>query len=170
MALVWNPTTGRLRPQYRVVFDDNFTTAPYMEAGTLPPNCQELIEHSPEMATTEYVFKADTWLSDQQMVDATDQLTDPFTIVPDHHKKQQPQRREVKKITPITEHVVSKGDCLPHRSPPPHCDLTRHAADNFFYINGCANLGRSGAAKNMANPTGLQTLVFKQIFTQRQKE
>ena len=45
------------------------------------------------MATTEYVFKEDTWLSDQKMVDAMDQLTDPFAIVPDQHKKQQPQRR-----------------------------------------------------------------------------
>ena len=45
VALVWNPTTGRVIPQYHVVFDDDFTTVPYMEAGTLPPNWQELIEH-----------------------------------------------------------------------------------------------------------------------------
>ena len=88
MALVWNPTTGRVSPQYHVVFDDDFTTVPYMESGTLPPNWQELIEHSSEMATTEDVFKADTWLSDQQIVDATDQLTNLFAIVPDQHKKQ----------------------------------------------------------------------------------
>ena len=54
-----------------------------MEAGTLPPNWQELIKHSSEKATTEDVFKADTWLSDQKIVDATDQLTYPFAIVPD---------------------------------------------------------------------------------------
>ena len=58
-----------------------------MEAGTLPPNWQELVQHSSEMATTEDVLKADTWLSDQQNVDATDQLTDPFAMVPDHNKK-----------------------------------------------------------------------------------
>ena len=87
VALVWNPTTGRGSPQYHVVFDDDFTTVPYMEAGTLPPNWQELIEHSYEMATTKNVFKADTWLSDQHMVDATDQLTYAFAIFPDQHKK-----------------------------------------------------------------------------------
>ena len=65
LALVCNPTTGRVSPQYHVVFDDEFTTVPYMEAGTLPPNWKELIEHSSEMAITEDVFKADTWLSDQ---------------------------------------------------------------------------------------------------------
>ena len=109
MALVWNPTTGQVSPQYHVVFDKNFTTVPYMESGTLPPNWQELTEHSSEMSTTEDVFKADTWLSDQQMVDATDQLTDPFAIVPDQHKRQRPQRRAANKSTPITEHAVSEG-------------------------------------------------------------
>ena len=29
-ALVWNPTTGGVSPQYHVVFDDNFTTVPFM--------------------------------------------------------------------------------------------------------------------------------------------
>ena len=91
--LVWNPTTGRVRPQYYVVFDDDFTTMPYMEAGTLTPNWKELIEHSSEKATTKNVFKADTWLSDQQIVDATDHLTDMFAIVPDQSKKQRPQCR-----------------------------------------------------------------------------
>ena len=38
VALLWNPTTIRVSPQYHVVFDDNFTTVPYMEASTLPPN------------------------------------------------------------------------------------------------------------------------------------
>ena len=117
------------------------------------------------MATTEDVLKADTWLSDQKMVDATDQLTDLFAIVPDQHKKQQPQRREANKITPIMEHVVSKGDFLPHRSPPPHRDLTIHAADNLFGINGCANLGRAGAAKNTGRPNRIADLgVQKNLY------
>ena len=98
------------------------------------------------MATTEDVFKADNWLSDHQMVDATDQLTDPFAIVPDQHKRQRPQRRAANESTPKTEHAVSDGDLLPHSSPPPHCDITSHAAANLFDINGCATIGRAGAA------------------------
>ena len=132
VALVWNPTTVRVSPQYHVVFDDDFTTVPYMEAGTLSPYWQDLIKHWSEMATTEDVFKADTWLSDQIMVDATDQLTDLFAILPDQHKRQQPQRREANEITPITEYAVSEGDCLPHSSPPPDRDLMSHAAANLF--------------------------------------
>ena len=133
-----------------------------MEAGTLPPNWQELIEHSSEMTTTEDVFKVDTWLSDQKMMDATDHLTYPFAIVPDQHKEQRQQRRAANKNTPITEHVVS--DFLPHRSPPPHCDLTRHAAANLFDIDRCANIGRAGTAKtgrpNQIADLGVQTNLY----------
>ena len=152
MALVWNTTTGRVSPQYHVVFDDDFTNVPYMEAGTLPHNLQELIEHSSEKATTKDVFKADTWLSDQQIVDATDQLTDPFVIVPDQRKKQLPQRRAANKSNPITEHVVSKEGFSPRSSLLSHCDLTSHAAENLFDINGCTNIGRAGAAQNTIRP------------------
>ena len=81
------------------------------------------------------------------MVDATDQQTDPFVIVPDQHKKQQPQRRAANGSTPITEHVVSEGNSLPHSSPPLHRYLASHAAANLFDIYGCANIGRAGAAK-----------------------
>ena len=114
----------------------------------LPPNWKEVIEHSSEMATTEDVFKVDTWLSDQQMVDATDQLIDPFAIVPDQHKKKQPQRHAANESTPITEHAVSEVDRSPHSLPPPHCDLKSHAAANLFDINACANIGRAEAAIN----------------------
>ena len=129
-----------------------------MKAGTLPPNWQELIEHSSEKATTEDFIMADTWLSDQQMADATDQLTDPFAIEPDQHKKQRPQRRSANESTPITEHAVSEGDRLPHSLPPPHCDLTHHAAANLFDINRCANIGRAGAAINTGRPNQIADL------------
>ena len=99
------------------------------------------------------------------MVDATDQLTDPFAIVPDQHKKQLPQRRAANKSTPITEHAVSEGDFLPHSLPPPHCDLTNHATANLFDINGCANIGRAETAKNTGHPNrisdlGVQTNIY----------
>ena len=37
ITLVWNPTTGCVFPQYHVVFDTDFRTVPYMEAGTIYP-------------------------------------------------------------------------------------------------------------------------------------
>ena len=104
------------------------------------------------MSTTEDVFKANTWLRDQQMVDAMDQLTDPFAIVPDQHKKQLPQRCAANESTAITEHAVFEGYHFPHSSPPPHCDLISHAAVNFFGINECTNIGRAGAAQKTSRP------------------
>ena len=92
------------------------------------------------------------------MVDATDQITYPFAIVPDQHKKQQPQRRAANGSNPITEHAIYEGDRLPHSSPPPHCELTRHAAANLFDINGCANIGKAGAAKNTVRPNRIVDL------------
>ncbi len=38
VALVYNPSTGHVSPQYHVVFDNDFTTVLYMEAGTIPPH------------------------------------------------------------------------------------------------------------------------------------
>ena len=116
------------------------------------------------MATTESVFKADTWFIDQQMVDTTYQLTDPFAILPDQHKRQRPQRRAANKNTPITEHAVSERDRLPHSSPPPHRDLTSHAEANLFDIDGCANIGRAGGSKtggpNRIADLGVQTNIY----------
>ena len=43
VGLVWNSTTGRVITQYHVVFDDDFSTVPYMESGTLPPNWEDLV-------------------------------------------------------------------------------------------------------------------------------
>ena len=87
VALVWNPTTGRVSPQYHVVFDDDFTTVPYMEAGTIPPNWEELVKYSSELSTTEDVDLADAWLHGSPETGAKDTLSDPFAIVTDHHKR-----------------------------------------------------------------------------------
>ena len=38
VALVWNPTTVRVSPQYHVLFDDDLSTVIYMKSGTLLPN------------------------------------------------------------------------------------------------------------------------------------
>ena len=69
-----------------MVFDDYFSTVPYMEAGTLPPNWEDLVKYSSDMATTKDVNLAKTWLNSQYEVVATDQLSDPFTIVTDNTK------------------------------------------------------------------------------------
>ena len=53
VALVLNPKTLHVSPQFHVVFDDDFTTVPYMANGTIPPHWKELVEHSRTLATEE---------------------------------------------------------------------------------------------------------------------
>jgi hypothetical protein len=51
VALVYNPSTGHVSPQYHIIFDNNFTMVPYMEAGTIPPNWPDLVHSSSELAS-----------------------------------------------------------------------------------------------------------------------
>ncbi len=51
VALVYNPSTGHVSPQYHVVADDDFTTVPCMEAGTIPPHWSDLLQSSSELAS-----------------------------------------------------------------------------------------------------------------------
>jgi hypothetical protein len=42
VALVYNSPTGHVSQQYHVVFDGDFATVPFMEAGTIPPHWSNL--------------------------------------------------------------------------------------------------------------------------------
>ena len=61
VALVLNPTTGHCSQQFHVVFDDEFTTVPFMREGTVPPNWRQLLNESTELATEESFNLAKTW-------------------------------------------------------------------------------------------------------------
>lgn len=65
VALVFNPTTGYVSPQYHVVFDDDFSTVPYMLKAQIPPNWEELYNNSKELATDEDYNLAQSWFSEQ---------------------------------------------------------------------------------------------------------
>ena len=51
--MVLKPKTGHVYPQYHIVFDNDFTTVPYMRAGSMTPNWSDLIKHSSELSTLE---------------------------------------------------------------------------------------------------------------------
>lgn len=65
VALVFNIRTGRVSPQYHVVFDSDFTTVPFMDRGEAPPNWSELCQYSTESYVDESVQLAEEWLSSQ---------------------------------------------------------------------------------------------------------
>ncbi len=62
VALVLNPWTGHVSPQFHVVFDDFFSTISYMNQSKIPPNWSELVEKSTEQATDKDFELAKTWL------------------------------------------------------------------------------------------------------------
>ena len=85
IALVFNPATGHVSPQFHVVFDDDFSTVPYMEKAVIPPNWEELYQSYWELVTEEDFHLADSWFclhADTIGGDgASRPITDPFEIV-----------------------------------------------------------------------------------------
>jgi hypothetical protein len=43
VALILSPRTGHVSPQFHIVFDDDFTTVPYLCTGTVSPHLADLI-------------------------------------------------------------------------------------------------------------------------------
>ena len=79
VALVLNPKTGHVSPQYHLVFDDDFTTIPYLNSNAenpeVPSHWQALCESSTECSTSESFNLEDTWFQKQletQAAKATD--------------------------------------------------------------------------------------------------
>jgi hypothetical protein len=62
VALVLNPCTRNVSPQYHVVFDDLYSTVSYMEKSEFPPNWVNLVENSREKVTQEDFKQAKMWL------------------------------------------------------------------------------------------------------------
>ncbi len=77
-----------MSPQYHIVFDDTFSTIPYMDADTVPPHWEDLLKHSSKKATDEEFSLAEDWMDlikkmpgDQSNVMAGSCITDPFAVV-----------------------------------------------------------------------------------------
>ena len=50
VGLIFNPRTGHVSPQFHVVYDDNFTTVPFLRSTTVPPHWAKLVEESSEIS------------------------------------------------------------------------------------------------------------------------
>ena len=61
VALVLNPRTLHVSPQFHVVFDDNFTTVPYLSSHDIPPNWSDLLKNSEDVSDENYDL-AQTWM------------------------------------------------------------------------------------------------------------
>jgi hypothetical protein len=82
VALVYNPSTGHVSPQYHVVFDDDFTAVPYMKAGTIPPHWSDLVHSSSELASKQALDIAQAWLGSTSQDNTDLQFTDNPVVDP----------------------------------------------------------------------------------------
>lgn len=51
VALVLNPSTGLVSPQFHVTFDDDFSTLPYLRSCLEPPHWENLVKYNSHLAT-----------------------------------------------------------------------------------------------------------------------
>ena len=62
VALVFNPSTGFVSPQYHLVFDDDFSTLEYVRKQVHPPHWSILVEQSSHRATVnDFSINDETW-------------------------------------------------------------------------------------------------------------
>ena len=65
VALVLNPRTLHVSPQFHVVFDDDFTTVPYLSSHDIPPNWTTLLQQAEDVSEENYNLAKD-WMNTQE--------------------------------------------------------------------------------------------------------
>ncbi len=81
VALIFNPRTGHMCPQFHVTFDDDFTTVPYLRTATTPPYWEDLVCASSKL----HVYtkgQVDTWQSLPKLILENGDFTSEQTEVP----------------------------------------------------------------------------------------
>ena len=63
MDLVLNPATGHKSLQFHVVFDDEFSTVPFMREGTIPPNWTSILQRRSQSGAPENTDLKYTWFT-----------------------------------------------------------------------------------------------------------
>jgi hypothetical protein len=90
VALVLNPRTLHVSPQFHVVFDDEFSTVKYMNNGEIPPHWEQLCKHSCVSASDKNFNLATTWANNfvhgkPTSVDEEDEGSDGSGIILNHY-------------------------------------------------------------------------------------
>ena len=103
VALVLHLRTGLVNPQFHLVFDDEFSTVPYLTTSLSPPNWFSLLHHSTEKTTSDQQLKSEQWLyssgSPHQMVSDPR----PTSFPPESSPKPAPTSIVVSEGAPLTD-------------------------------------------------------------------
>ena len=63
VALVLNPKTGLVSPQYHLLFYDDFSTVPHLQANTVPENWAEIVKNSRFQSVDGFYDVTKTWFN-----------------------------------------------------------------------------------------------------------
>lgn len=91
VALVLNPRTGLISPQFHVIFDDDFSTVSHLRAGTVPTNWAQLVEHSREKCIDGFYDVTKTWFEG---------ISDPSAEESSEHSQAQSSKTQTGTIQP----------------------------------------------------------------------
>ncbi len=130
VALVLNPLTGLISPQFHIVFDDNFMTIPHLQKGTVPPNWVTIVLHSLEKTMTDFYNLTKTWF--QYLLDVTVRgiIAPPFN--------------SASKGVPA---LSNKGDALGEQIPQPP-STQDHKGENDITMTPIINLEMAGLCQS----------------------
>ncbi len=79
VALVLNPQTGHVLPQFHDIFDNNFIIVPHTRDSTIPPTWNEMYKNSDKLATNEAFDLAELWF--KKLTDnSNNPIIDPFSM------------------------------------------------------------------------------------------
>ena len=114
VALVLNPKSGLISPQFHVVFDDDFSTVPSLRAGEMPSNWSQLVENSRTKSVDGFYDVTKTWFEGQ--ADPAD--ADPHSILPQADDKMPAANSDPEIINPslISDNAINTqldDDVLP---------------------------------------------------------
>ena len=110
VALVLNPKTGLISPQFHVVFDDNFSTVPHLRSGTVPKNWAQLVEHSSHKCVDGFFDVTKTWFEGTLDESAMEQSNVPAV----------PNSTQVENILPLTDVIQARATAGSHPVDNPH--------------------------------------------------
>ncbi len=80
VALILNPQTGHVSPQFHVVVDDNFSNVSHMRTEIIPPTWEAMRKNATESATEEAFVSAKTWFKELTDI-LEDPINDPFKVI-----------------------------------------------------------------------------------------
>ena len=85
VALFINPETGYVSPQFHVVFDDEFSTAPFMREGTIPPNWIYIVQRISKICSLDIIGLKETWFTPYIEEDPRETPTHVLIVTPDNN-------------------------------------------------------------------------------------